>query len=57
VNHERVYLKACDSVSAACVDIAEYMRWYNRARAYSGLAGITSDQHCFATLAAQELAA
>ena len=37
VKYERVYLKAYDSVSAARADIADYINWYNTARAHSSL--------------------
>lgn len=46
--YERVYLKAYDGVSAARADIAEYIDWYNAARAHSSLADSTPDEHCFA---------
>ena len=57
VKYERVYLKAYDSVSAARADIAEYMGWYNAARAHSRLADLTPDEHYFARLPAMALAA
>jgi putative transposase len=57
VKYERVYLKAYDSVSAARADIAEYMGWYNAARAHSSLADLTPDEHYFAKLPAMALAA
>ena len=50
VKYERVYLKAYDSVSAARVDIAQYLGWYNTHRAHSSLGDVTPDAHYFATL-------
>jgi len=57
VKYERVYLKAYDSVSAARADIADYMNWYNAARAHSRLADLTPDEHYFAQLPPMTLAA
>ena len=57
VKYERVYLKAYDSVSAARADIADYMGWYNAARSHSSLDEFTPDEHYFATLPAQAMAA
>ena len=57
VKYERVYLKAYDSVSAARADIADYMGWYNAGRAHSRLADLTPDEHYFAKLPTQVLAA
>jgi len=57
VKYERVYLKAYDSVSAARVDIADYMDWYNAGRAHSSLADVTPDAHYFANLPAMLKAA
>jgi putative transposase len=57
VKYERVYLRAYDSVSAARADIAEYMAWYNAARAHSSLADLTPDEHYFAKLPTAALAA
>ena len=57
VKYERVYLKAYDSVSAARVDIADYIGWYNAARAHSSLADLTPDEHYFAKLQTMALAA
>jgi len=57
VKYERVYLKAYDSVSAARADIADYMGWYNAARAHSRLGDLTPDEHYFAHLPALALAA
>ena len=50
VKYERVYLKAYDGVSAARADIADYMGWYNAARAHSSLDDFTPDEHYFANL-------
>ena len=44
VKYERVYLKAYDSVSAAKLDIADYMDWYNTARPHSSLDRVTPEQ-------------
>ena len=57
VKYERVYLKAYDSVSAARADIADYIDWYNAGRAHSSLDEATPDEHYFAKLPAQLLAA
>jgi putative transposase len=57
VKYERVYLKAYDSVSAARTDIADYMGWYNAARAHSSLDDFTPDQHYFDNLPALATAA
>jgi len=57
VKYERVYLKAYDSVSAARADIADYMGWYNAARAHSRLGDLTPDEHYFAHLPAVAMAA
>ena len=57
VKYERVYLKAYDSVSAARSDIAEYMSWYNAARAHSSLGDATPDEHYFKHLPAPAMAA
>lgn len=57
VKYERVYLKAYDSVSAARTDIADYMSWYNAARAHSSLNDATPDEHYFTYLPAPAMAA
>ncbi len=57
VKYERVYLKAYDSVSAARVDIADYLAWYNAHRAHSSLDRLTPDEAYFADLAHVKLAA
>ena len=50
VKYERVYLKACDSVTDARADIAGYIGGYNAGRAHPSLADATPDEHCFAQL-------
>lgn len=55
--YERVYLEAYDSVSAARADIADYINWYNAGRAHSSVDEATPDEHYFAKLPAQPLAA
>ena len=57
VKYERVYLKAYDGVSAARADNADYMGWYNAARAHSRLGDLTPDEHYIAPLPALALAA
>jgi putative transposase len=57
VKYERVYLKAYDSVSAARVDIAEYLAWYNAQRSHSSLDRLTPDEAYFAGLPPLQLAA
>jgi putative transposase len=57
VKYERVYLKAYDSVSAARADIADYINWYNTARAHSSLGDATPDEHFFIHLPASAMAA
>ena len=57
VKYERVYLKAYDSVSAARVDIAGYLAWYNAQRAHSSLDRLTPDEAYFADLPKLKLAA
>jgi putative transposase len=57
VKYERVYLKVYDSMSAARADIADYVGWYNAARAHSSLADATPDEHYFAHLPTLALAA
>ena len=57
VKYERVYLKAYDGVSAARADIADCMGWYTVARAHSRMGDLTPDEHYFANLPAQVLAA
>ena len=57
VKYERVYLKAYDSVSAARVDIADYLAWYNAHRAHSSLDRLTPDEAYFAGLPQHKLAA
>jgi putative transposase len=57
VKYERVYLKAYDSVSAARVDIAEYLAWYNAQRPHSSIDRVTPDEAYFAGLPPLKLAA
>jgi putative transposase len=57
VKYERVYLKAYDSVSAARVDIADYLAWYNAQRAHSSLDRLTPDEAYLADLPKLKLAA
>ena len=57
VKYERVYLKAYDCVSAARVDIADYLTWYNAQRAHSSLGRLTPDEAYFTGLSALKLAA
>jgi putative transposase len=48
VKYERVYLKAYDCVSAARVNIAEYLAWYNTQRPHSSIERLTPDEAYFA---------
>jgi len=57
VKYERVYLKAYDSVSAARIDIADYLAWYNTHRSHSSLERLTPDEAYFAGLPQLKLAA
>jgi putative transposase len=57
VKYERVYLKAYDSVSAARLDIAEYLEWYNVHRAHSSLEQFTPNEKYLAALPTMALAA
>jgi putative transposase len=57
VKYERVYLKAYDSVSAARIDIADYLAWYNAHRAHSSLDRCTPEEAYFAGLPPVKLAA
>jgi putative transposase len=57
VKYERVYLKAYDSVSAARLDIAEYLEWYNVHRAHSSLEPFTPNEKYLAALPPMALAA
>ena len=50
VKHERVYLKAYDSVSAARTDVADYLTWFNAGRPHSSLGDATPDEYYFAKL-------
>ena len=57
VKYERVYLKAYDSVSAARIDIAEYLDWYNAHRSHSSLERLTPNEKYLAALPPMALAA
>jgi putative transposase len=57
VKYERVYLKAYDSVSAARLDIADYLEWYNGHRAHSSLERFTPNEKYLAALPTMTLAA
>jgi putative transposase len=57
VKYERVYLKAYDSVSAARLDIADYLDWYNAHRAHSSLERFTRNEKYLAGLPTMALAA
>jgi len=51
VKYERVYLQGLrQRQRRARPDIADYMNWYNAARAHSRLADLTPDEHYFAQL-------
>jgi putative transposase len=57
VKYERVYLKAYDAVSAARLDIADYLAWYNAHRPHSTLERLTPDEKYLAGLPTMKLAA
>jgi putative transposase len=57
VKYERVYLKAYDSVSAARLDIADYLAWYNAHRSHSSLARLTPNEKYLAALPHMAVAA
>ncbi len=57
VKYERVYLKAYDSVSAARLDIADYMEWYNTHRPHSKIERLTPQEKYIAALPQLKLAA
>jgi putative transposase len=57
VKYERVYLKAYDGVSAARIDIAEYLDWYNAHRSHSSLERLTPNEKYLAALPPMALAA
>lgn len=44
IKYEEVYLRAYDSISAACESLARYPKFYNRRRPHSLLDGQTPDQ-------------
>ncbi len=51
---ERVYLKACDAVSVARVDIADYLGWFSP---HSSLERLTPNEKYLASLPQMKLAA
>ena len=57
MKYERVYLKAYDGVSAARIDIAGYLDWYNAHRGHSSLERLTPNEKYFAALPSMALAA
>lgn len=57
VKYEEVYLKAYDSVSAAKVSLATYMRFYNTRRPHQTLDGKTPDTIYFGGLPQERIAA
>ena len=57
MKYERVYLKACDSVSAARADIADYLDWYNTYRPHSSLDRVTPHEKYLAVLPQMKVAA
>jgi len=57
VKYERVYLKAYESVSAARMDIADYLDWYNTHRSHSSLERLTPHEMYLAVLPQLRLAA
>ena len=57
MKYERVYLKAYDSVSAARIDIADYLDWYNTHRSHSSLDRLTPNEMYLAVLPSMALAA
>ena len=50
VKYERVYLKAYDSVSAARIDVADYLNWFNAHRPHSSLDRWTPNETYIAAL-------
>jgi len=50
VKYERVYLKAYDTVSAARLDIADYLDWFNTHRPHSRLERLTPHEKYLAAL-------
>jgi len=57
VKHERVYLRAYDTVSEARADIKEYPDWYNSERCHSSLGKQTPDQSYRSLLPCAKIAA
>jgi len=54
VKYEEVYLKACESVSAARAGLSSYLAFYNARRPHSSLDGKTPDEFYFASLPATQ---
>ena len=50
VKYQEVYLKACDSVSAACKGIGRYLDFYNAVHPHPAHVGRTPDMVCHETL-------
>ena len=50
MKYERVYLKAYDSVSAARIDVADYLDWFNAHRPHSSLDRFTPNETYVAAL-------
>jgi len=57
IKYERVYLRAYDGVSAAKMDVAQLIDWYNTERPHSSLDDQTPDQTYWARLPALQQAA
>jgi putative transposase len=57
IKYERVYLRAYDGVSAAKIDVAQLIDWYNTERPHSSLDDQTPDQTYRALLPALQQAA
>ena len=57
IKYERVYLRAYDGVSAAKMDVAQFIDWYNTERPHSSLDDRTPDQAYWARLPALQQAA
>ena len=57
VKYERVYLRDCDSVSAARTDIAKYIDGFNKERPRSSLEDATPDEFYYANLPCVKVAA
>jgi putative transposase len=57
IKYEEVYLRAYETVSAACSGIARYIDFYNSRRPHSSLDGITPDAFYFKHLPLMQSAA